>query len=333
MAPVPFRRGFREDPTILDYLRVALSPKPGLKPGETFQVLPREIPAAAASEAALSTLRRLALYPDDGCMPLTWPLIATFRSQLACLVDPSFPLPAMGTLHLGVEILQHRPIGAGEALAYRVGIGGLREAASGLSFDVTVTGLARGEVVWEGRSTMMRRWDEGHRIAPWPPPLKPAALWTLLKGLAKPSAPTRPAPTSPHFNAGETSPAGRNWDIDLTVARAMARLSGDLNPIHLANATARLFGLRRAIIHGSLTATFAAALAPALHSRRNLRLSCQFRRPIFLPAQVHGLVAPVAAVESMVDLTVRSRTGEHLHLKGRMAAQASPSHPDQGSLL
>ena len=76
--------------------------------------------------------------------------------------------------------------------------------------------------------------------------------------------------------------------LDLPVPRSIGRrygwLSGDLNPIHLADYGARLFGFERAVAHGmwSMARAFAALgeapLAPPV------RALTEFKFPLFLPS-------------------------------------------------
>ena len=79
-----------------------------------------------------------------------------------------------------------------------------------------------------------------------------------------------------------------SWSsADIDVPRSMGRrygwLSGDLNPIHLADRGARLFGFERAVAHGmwsmarSLAALGPAALAPPV------QVLVEFKFPLFMP--------------------------------------------------
>ena len=67
------------------------------------------------------------------------------------------------------------------------------------------------------------------------------------------------------------------------MGRRYGWLSGDLNPIHLADRGARLFGFERAVAHGmwsmarTLAALGPAALAPPVQAH------VEFKFPLFLP--------------------------------------------------
>ena len=69
-----------------------------------------------------------------------------------------------------------------------------------------------------------------------------------------------------------------------SIGRRYGWLSGDLNPIHLADRGARLFGFERSVAHGmwSMARSFAALgaspLAPPVHAQ------VEFKFPLFLPS-------------------------------------------------
>ena len=73
---------------------------------------------------------------------------------------------------------------------------------------------------------------------------------------------------------------------DHRTARLYGRLSGDLNPIHLADFSARRFGFDRAVAHGMWSmARSLAALGPEL-TARPCRIPVEFKLPLFLPSGV-----------------------------------------------
>ena len=77
--------------------------------------------------------------------------------------------------------------------------------------------------------------------------------------------------------------------MDVDVPRAIGRrygwLSGDLNPIHLGDRGARLFGFEHAVAHGmwSMARSFAALGPEALEPP--VKASVEFKFPLFMPAE------------------------------------------------
>ena len=67
--------------------------------------------------------------------------------------------------------------------------------------------------------------------------------------------------------------------------RRYASIAGDLNPIHQHALLARLFGFRRAIVHGTWTLARALALAE-LPGSPAFTLEAHFRRPVELPSDI-----------------------------------------------
>lgn len=70
-----------------------------------------------------------------------------------------------------------------------------------------------------------------------------------------------------------------SWHVSANAGRQYARVSGDFNPIHLTNITARLLGMRQAIIHGMHTV---ARVEASLSDRRAPlnALNAQFKRAL-----------------------------------------------------
>ena len=98
----------------------------------------------------------------------------------------------------------------------------LEDHPKGRQFTLVTEARVGGELVWEDFSTNLRRGkgsgDEKKRAAREEPP-PPSADWTLDGGL------------------------GRRY----------AAVSGDRNPIHMHDLSAKLFGFPRAIVHGMWT--------------------------------------------------------------------------------
>ncbi len=86
-------------------------------------------------------------------------------------------------------------------------------------------------------------------------------LWLTAEScyLVKKSPNTGPKPVQPAVDSGRLL---QQWQPDGALARRYAALSGDWNPIHLWNWSARLFGQRQAILHGMASAALLEARLP-----------------------------------------------------------------------
>ncbi len=104
------------------------------------------------------------------------------------------------------------------------------------------------------------------------------------------------------------SPPQARWRLPGDLGRRYARVSGDVNPIHLTALAAKGFGFPRAIAHGMWSmARCLSALQPRLPDA--YVADVEFRRPVLLPSTVE---LRTRAVDGGYDVVVSSRGGEHL---------------------
>ena len=220
--------------------------------------LERVLEPGVAPEPSVEKLRQITQTPNNGYLPLTWPFIAGFKGHLANLTDPSFPLPLAGIVHVKNEILQKRPIGAGETLEIICRTEQDLPHPKGIAFSLITEVKAHDEPTWLSRTSVLYRQKRS-------------------------SPPLRPPFDIPFDGIGAQN---RVWDIPVHVARQYALLSGDMNPTHLSRWAAAAFGFDGMIIHGQWILARIAAEHEELLRQENLKFACQFKRPIFLPAQV-----------------------------------------------
>ena len=193
-------------------------------------------------------------FPVKDTVPLTYPHILGFPLHLRVMTDPAFPFPAMGSVHLTNIITAHRAVTVGETVEVTVWPENIRPHAKGRIVDFVTEVTAEGELVWEGRSTYLRRG----------------------KGSAD-------APSAPAFDDDPTS--GLTWRLEGDLGRRYAAVSGDRNPIHLYALTAKALGFKRQIAHGMWSkARCVAALENRLPDAVTVEVA--FRKPIFLPGTV-----------------------------------------------
>jgi hypothetical protein len=250
----------------------------------------KEIPDEALTLAdARTDRRRLADY-DRVCgfdvsdvLPPTYPHMLAFPLHLSLMTGGSFPFPAIGLVHIANEIVQYRPIDAGEPLSLRVWAGHIEPHPRGQQFSIHSEARVGDEVVWTETSTNLKR-GQGSENAP---------------NCDDPPATDSLAPSA-------------TWRLKGDLGRRYGSVSGDLNPIHVHPLTARLFGFPTAIAHGMWTkARCLAALGPELPQAFTVRVA--FKRPILLPATVRFAEA---AQPTGLRFGVRDGRGEPQHLDG-----------------
>ncbi|GAB2997501.1 MaoC/PaaZ C-terminal domain-containing protein [Saccharothrix stipae] len=185
-------------------------------------------------------------------LPITYPHVLGFGSQIRLMTGPGFPFPLPGLVHVANRIRQHRPVWASEPLSLHVAAANLRPHERGRQFDVVTAVSVDGEEVWVDVSTYLRREGAGSG--------------------ERASRADPPAPTA-------------RWRLPGDLGRRYADASGDRNPIHLNPLAAKLFGFPRAIAHGMWSkarclAAFEGRLPDAYE------VDVRFKAPILLPGEV-----------------------------------------------
>lgn len=220
--------------------------------------------------------------------PITWPHILAFPLHLKLLTEKAFPLPLLGLVHLRNTITQHRPIGIGETLDIDVRLDGQNQGAKGLEFDLVTEARSAGKLVWEEVSTNLFRQPQKNDKG------KPGKTPELER-----------YPNTLSINAPES------------IGRQYAKVSGDRNPIHLHALTAKAFGFPRAIAHGMWSKAQVLALLEQQAGWRNeaVSVSCQFKKPLFLPgtAQLNWQTG-----EEGWDYQLLNAKGDAPHLTGKI---------------
>jgi acyl dehydratase len=267
------------------FARAALPLVPGASllpfvPGHGKRIPDLELTLAAVEIDA----RHLADY-DHVCgftlrdtLPATYLHIRAFPLHLALMTDSHFPFPAIGLVHLKNRITVHRPASINEQFDLHVTATAIEPHPKGRTFTIVTTATVEGETVWEGHSTMLKRGGGTDADR--------AGGAGAGVSAASPANATEPAETPPPATgpARSSARAQAQWRLSGDLGRRYAAVSKDRNPIHLHQATARLFGFPRPIAHGMWTkAACLAALEPQLPDAYTVDV--QFRKPIFLPGK------------------------------------------------
>jgi acyl dehydratase len=234
--------------------------------------------------------------------------IAAAPLHMAILGDARFPFRALGLVHMSQRVTQARairPDATFDLLAYSADA---RWEKRGMSFGLVTEARCDGELVWQGQT---------RALAPG-------------KTLAA-TSPGQPGP-----NDGDAlDPASARYEHGLHVpestGRRYAAIAGDLNPIHQHALLARLFGFKRAIVHGTWTLARALALAE-LPRTEAFTLDATFLRPVELPSDI--LVRAWADGPGRPDsVQVSSPDGARTYLSIRLTASApkDQGEPNLGS--
>jgi acyl dehydratase len=249
-------------------------------------------------------------------LPATYPHVLAFPLHLALMADRRFPFAAVGLVHVGNRIVQHRPIELSETLALRVRTTPLRAHARGRTFALVSEAHVGDELVWEDHSTMLRR-DTGAGRASSTSSSEGAG-GRSAEAPAERSEASKEAPQEAAAERSESPPRGAVWLLPGDLGRRYAAVSGDRNPIHMHALSAKAFGFPRAIAHGMWTkARCLAALEQRLPEVFSVEVN--FRSPILLPAQV-AFGSDEAADSTIHFAVTHTAKGdrETRHLDGRI---------------
>jgi acyl dehydratase len=235
--------------------------------------------------AHLVAYARVCGLPLNDVLPVTYPHMLTFPLQMALMAERSFPLALPGLVHVRNRIEVLRPIGADALLDLEVWAEKLATHRSGAAADLCATASAGGQEVWRSRSTYLSRGAKAPEGAP------DADIEVPVGELARVSA---------------------TWRVPDDAGRRYAKVSGDVNPIHLSGLTAKAFGFKRAIAHGMwVKARVLGTLAGRLPDA--LAVDVSFRKPLFLPSTV---TLSTAEAGGGWDFAVRNATSDTEHVLG-----------------
>ncbi len=181
-------------------------------------------------------------------LPLSYHYLALQRAQLAWMLQPGFPHRLLGMVHMAQSLERLTPWD--RRAGYELELQGQAEGKRNL--------LLRAELRQHGRAVL--------------------AASSLYR-------PARDGGARPlRERAAESPPAGApiaRWALPAGTGRRYAWVSGDANPIHLGRWGARLFGMKRPIIHGAHTL----ARCEAELGGDAQRIAMRFLRPLGLPGE------------------------------------------------
>jgi acyl dehydratase len=237
--------------------------------------------------AHLGEYARVCRLPLNDVLPATYPHMLTFPLQMALMSDRSFPLALPGLVHVRNRIDVLRAIRANEALDLEVWAENFAAHRSGAAVDLRATASVDGEEVWRSTSTYLARGTKAPDGAP---------------------------EADIEVAVGDLERVAATWRIPDDAGRRYAKVSGDVNPIHLSGLTAKAFGFKRAIAHGMwVKARVLGALSGRLPDA--LSIDVAFRKPLFLPSTV---TLSTAQENGGWDVAVRNAKSGTEHVIGTL---------------
>lgn len=214
-------------------------------------------------------------------IPATYLFVVAFPLFIRLMLAKDFPLRPMGLVHLHNKISVEHAFDEKSPLSITATVGSNELTSRGLEWNIDTQLYSGGQSVWTSKSTFLQRCKTG---------INRQSLETV-------------------------NPKGKPqiWSIPANIGRRYARVSGDYNPIHLTDITAKLLGFKRAIAHGMWSkARCLAALENDLPDA-GYQVNTSFHKPVFLPSSVRFYSEKQGSKQ---DFYLFKGSGSDMHLQG-----------------
>jgi acyl dehydratase len=245
------------------------------------------VPSVIIDADHLSQYCDICGFKESKDVPFIYPQILTFGLMLEFMGSEYCPWPAAGMVHMVNRIEQHNPLFIGDDLRIELSTGDLFRHEKGQMFDIKFQVLRGGHLVWQATQS------------------------TLCRAVKQPVGEQYRSVMHSETRLSRQA----SFSIPANIGRRYGKVSGDVNPIHLTNLTARAFGFKRAIAHGMWTKARAlSALLPEGITERAMA-EVEFKLPLYLPGTV-SLWSNRSAKCAKFEL--RDRQGEKPHLRGQL---------------
>ena len=245
------------------------------------------VPSVILDADHLSQYCDICGFKESKDVPFIYPQILTFGLMLEFMGSEYCPWPAAGMVHMVNRIEQHNPLFIGDDLRIELSTGDLFRHEKGQMFNIKFQVLRDGHLVWQ------------------------ATQGTLCRVVKQPVGEQYRSVMHSETRLSRQA----SFSVPANIGRRYGKVSGDVNPIHLTNLTARAFGFKRAIAHGMWTKARAlSALLPEGITERAMA-EVEFKLPLYLPGTV-SLWSNRSAQCAKFEL--RDGQGEKPHLRGQL---------------
>lgn len=218
-------------------------------------------------------------FKNTGYIPAIYFLMLSQRLQMYMMTQEDFIFPVLGLVHLSNQVTQYQYLPAN--LQYRLSccFGEIRTRPNGYEIEfITKVDLDKKTVV-RGVSTYFYR--QKTNMGEFSEPLERIDQLKLRK----------------------------TWNLEESIGRRYALISGDFNFIHLHALSAKIFGFKQAIAHGMWSK---AKVLAELNLPEKYDAYVEFKAPMLLPSSVQlNLVED----ENIIHLSV---VGNKTHMLGRI---------------
>jgi hypothetical protein len=274
------------------YPGIMVSRKPSLVPeGRAVPRIESRLSKVVIDRKHLASYAEICGAQAGATLPIAYPHILAMPLHLAMLGAEAFPVKLFGLVHVHNRIAMRQSLSADEPAEIRAWIEGHRETDRGQEFELHTEYVVAGEPLWDETCTFLAR-----RRAP-------AAAGAKTTQPRSGEAPDAAAIRSSSFRA----PAG--------LGRRYGFISGDVNPIHMSDLTARAFGFPKAIAHGMWSLGRLASDFEPENLGSGCELDVSFKLPVYMPA---WLMLQRWDIENGSGFALRDSQGDKPHLTGTL---------------
>lgn len=203
-------------------------------------------------ESELHAYQNACALPTSSQVPICAPHALLGRVHVLLMGHVSFPVRLLGALHWANDIRQYQPLAISQRYKAELGIVAERRTLRGLELDIQTRISQQGYVLWESVSTYLFRLK-----------LSGADVQQGTQIVVSPA----------------TTPVGQ-LACQASTTQDFARVTGDVNPIHLSRIAARCFGYKRNLAHGMWALARGIQLLP--RPLEQTRCTAVFKGPLYV---------------------------------------------------
>ena len=249
--------------------------------GDVLPGLSAQVNDLVVNAQHLEAYKKVCGFAVEGNLPATYLHMLAFPLFLQILTQQDFPIQAMGQVHLRNQISVLKSFDIQQPLSMTAAVGDSELTSRGLEWDIDVIAAIDNQTVWSSSSTFLHRCK------------------TEVKQKCR------------SVISREGDP--QSWAVGADIGRRYARVSGDYNPIHLSDITAKLFGFKQAIAHGMWSKARCLAALEEQLPEAGYSVAVNFHRPLFLPSDVVFFTKQLVGEKRF---SLYNQQGDQAHLDG-----------------
>jgi len=210
-----------------------------------------------------------------------------FKQHMQLMLDDRFPFALLGIVHLSNKIDVLTALDLSMDVELESNIVSFERHIKGISFKIESKFYQQQQLIWHSESELL----------------------AVDKKSFSGKSHSRP------YQLQSGSLLVNQWHCDSAVGRKYGKVSGDFNPIHLSQTSAKLFGFKSAIAHGMWSKARSISEFQE-HIGDEFSVAVNFIKPLFLPSDVSLWKSDDDTAVTQFSLT--SDDAKVCHLQGQM---------------